>query len=372
MDSFAHLSTSMIQVYVTLFSLLGLFTSFTHIPSDSKFSGYRKSRLTLGGAFFFMAAYCVARLFMPSHHADYLNFWLLMTVSLIFVWLNYSAFLFLIDSSYSIRKTFAVDGIVPVSAMFVVGLCGQFFPAYQVMLQYLLGAVFITKCVRMFYVCEREWRKVNEEQQNYYDEDIDITWMRVLVWLTLGLSLCTILGVYIHELHILYGYFAPLVFVYMTLRMVNYLPKKIDDMRLRADSIADAKGKPAPTVKPVKSKELPTEKIAAGVERWIAEKRYCTPELTIKEVAEQIGTNQKYFSQYLNDTLEITFQSWLNTLRIEESKRILTNENISVEEVSIRVGILQSYNFSRWFKTITGTTPFKYRKEESRNRLLAS
>ena len=110
----------MILVYVTLFSLLGLFTSFTHIPSDSEFSGYRKSRLTLGGAFFFMAVYCVARLFMPSHHADYLNFWLLMTVSLIFVWLNYTAFLFLIDSSYSIRKTFLIDGIVPVSIMFVV------------------------------------------------------------------------------------------------------------------------------------------------------------------------------------------------------------------------------------------------------------
>ena len=372
MDSLAHINQSMILVYVTLFSLLGLFTSFTHVPSDSEFSGYRKSRFTLGGAFFFMAAYCVARLFMPSHHADYLNFWLLMMVSLIFVWLNYSSFLFLIDSSYSIRKTFAVDGIVPVSAMFVVGLCGQFFPDYQVILQYLLGAVFIAKCVRMFYVCEREWRKVNEEQQNYYDEDIDIKWMRVLVWLTLGLSLCTIVGVYIPSLHILYGYFAPLVFIYMTLRVVNYLPKKIDDMRLRAGSMAEVKDELVSTAKAVKSRELPAEKIAAGVARWVAEKRYCTPELTIKEVAEQIGTNQKYFSQYLNDTLEVTFQSWLNTLRIEESKRILTNENISVEEVSIRVGIPQSYNFSRWFKLITGTTPFKYRKEENRNRVSIS
>ena len=360
----------MIMVYVTMFSMLGLFTSFTHIPCDSEFSGYRKSRLTLGGAFFFMAAYCVARLFIPSHHADYLNFWLLMTVSLIFVWLNYSSFLFLIDSSYSIRKTFLIDGIVPVSAMFVVGLCGQFFPSYQLILQYLLGAVFIAKCVRMFYVCEREWRKVNEEQQNYYDEDIDIAWMRVLVWLTLGLSLCTILGVYIPGLHVLYGYFAPLVFIYMTLKVVNYLPKKIDDMRLKAGGVA--KSDSAPTAKPVKSKELPIDKIAAGVDRWVAEKRFCTAELTIKEVAEQIGTNQKYFSQYLNDTLEVTFQSWLNTLRIEESKLILANENISVEEVSIKVGIPQSYNFSRWFKVVTGTTPFKYRKEENRNRVSVS
>ena len=372
MDSFAHIHLSINLVYVTLFALLGLFTSFMHTPSDSEFSGYRKSRLTLGGAFFFMAAYCVARIFMPSHHADYLNFWLLMTVSLIFVWLNYTAFLFLIDSSYNIRKTFTIDGIVPVSTMFVVGLCGQFFPSYQLILQYLLGVVFIAKCIRMFYVCEREWRKVNEEQQNFYDEDIDIAWMRVLVWLTLGLSLCTIVGVYFPSLHILYGYFAPLVFIYMTLKVVNYLPKKIDDMRLKVGNAVEIRSESALAAKSLKSKELPTEKIAAGVERWVAAKRYCTPELTIKEVAEQIGTNQKYFSQYLNDTLELTFQSWLNTLRIEESKRILANENISVEEVSIRVGIPQSYNFSRWFKLITGTTPFKYRKEENRSRVAAS
>lgn len=372
MDSLVHIHLNINLVYVTLFSMLGLFTSFMHIPSDSEFSGYRKARLTLGGAFFFMAVYCVARFFMPTHHDDYLNFWLLMTVSLIFVWLNYTAFLFLIDSSYDLRKTFLIDGIVPVAAMFIVGVCGQFFLSYHLLLEYLLGAVFIAKCVRMFYVCEREWRKVNEEQQNYYDEDIDITWMRVLVWLTFGLSLCTVVGLYIPGLHMLYDYFAPLVFIYMTLKVVNYLPKKINDMRLKVESVSEGNGESGAAAKPFKSKEPVPEKIAAGIERWVAAKRYCAPDLTIKEVAEQIGTNQKYFSQYLNDTLEVTFQMWLNTLRIEESKRILSNENISVEEVSIKVGILQSYNFSRWFKLITGTTPFKYRKEENRNRVSAS
>lgn len=53
----------------------------------------------------------------------------------------------------------------------------------------------------------------------------------------------------------------------------------------------------------------------------------------------------------------------LNTLRIEESKNLLTSgEKISIEEVGIRVGIPQSYNFSRWFKAITEMTPYQYRK----------
>ena len=83
---------------------------------------------------------------------------------------------------------------------------------------------------------------------------------------------------------------------------------------------------------------------------------------SIKEVASQIGTNHNYLSQYLNNSLGTTFQLWLNTLRIEENKTILTSEDISIEEVGIRVGIPESYNFSRWFKVVTGTTPFRYRR----------
>lgn len=53
-------------------------------------------------------------------------------------------------------------------------------------------------------------------------------------------------------------------------------------------------------------------------------------------MATQIGTNHNYLSKYLNECLGITFQMWLNTLRIEESKQILSTENISIEEVASR------------------------------------
>lgn len=35
----------------------------------------------------------------------------------------------------------------------------------------------------------------------------------------------------------------------------------------------------------------------------------------------------------------------------------------SQEEVGKRVGVPENDKFSRWFKTLTGTTPAKYRKE---------
>ena len=105
------------------------------------------------------------------------------------------------------------------------------------------------------------------------------------------------------------------------------------------------------------------DKIRPLVESWIKDRGYCTPELNIKSVAAEIGTNQNYLSQYINNYLDTTFQVWLNTLRIEEAKQILKNgEKLSIEEVGAMVGIPQSYNFSKWFRTVTGTTPYKFRK----------
>ena len=346
--------------YVILFAVLGAFTCFMHIPKSSEFSGYRKSRMILGGAFFMMAAYCVLRSFAPQNHYDhYLHFWVLTVVSLLFSWLNYTSFLYIIDSSYTIRKNFIIDGIIPLSAMALTGVLGIFFKELHTALEFVLGAVFIIKSVRMFYVCEREWRKVNKEQQNYYDEAVDIRWMRVLVWITLLLSLCTLVAFYVDAIEIFYCYVAPLVFVYMTFKVVNYLPRKIDNMR-QSKMSKESEKESVPKVANLEDKLKPM------VDRWIAEKRYCVANLSIKEVAGQMGTNHNYLSQYLNTKLNMTFQVWLNTLRIEESKRILASENTSIEEVGIRVGIPESYNFSRWFKQVTGTTPFKYRRGEAR------
>ena len=77
----------------------------------------------------------------------------------------------------------------------------------------------------------------------------------------------------------------------------------------------------------------------------------------------EIGTNHNYLSKYLNSLIGMTFSVWLHTLRIEESKKYLVApEKISIEEVGQKVGIMEAYNFSRWFKNVTGMTPQQYRK----------
>ena len=367
MEGLPHIHLNLDYAYTVLFLVLGMFSFFTNMKlEDKKWEGYHKSRKILGSAFFLMTAYCILRSFHPQYLDNYGDFWLLTVVSLLFSWLNYTSFLYLINAEYQLRRRFLIDGSVPLLLMFIGGLLGMFWPSLQETMRVLLGLFFITKSVRMFYVCDKEWRKMNAEQEENYDEAPDIKWMRVLVWLTFILGLCTLIALYVPAVHSIYCFIAPLVFVFMVFKLINYLPVKIVGMRgALADNVAeDTSAQPKATSK---ATDLET-KIAPYVEKWVEKKLYCNPNLSIKEVATQMGTNHNYLSQYLNNTLQVTFQLWLNALRIEEAKSILLSEPLSVEEVGIRVGIPESYNFSRWFKNITGTTPLKYRKTGNQDR----
>ena len=86
------------------------------------------------------------------------------------------------------------------------------------------------------------------------------------------------------------------------------------------------------------------EQIPTVLGEWTARKLYCVPGVSIKSLSTQIGINSNYLSFYFNHVLGANFHQWLYTLRIEEAKQIILH-NPGVK-----------YNFSRWFKSITGMT----------------
>ena len=59
-------------------------------------------------------------------------------------------------------------------------------------------------------------------------------------------------------------------------------------------------------------------------------------------------------AQPLGSSIDITQSSRIEELRLIEAE-------LPDEEVGIKVGIPQNYNFSRWFKVVTDMTPFQYR-----------
>lgn len=343
--------------YIFIFSLLGIFTLFTHVPKNEEFRNYLKARKVLAGAFFMMASYCLIRIFVKSSY-NYSNLWTLLTFSMAFSWMQYSSLMLILNSAKFRLRYIFVDGVIPVILMFLLGISGYIVKDLQKEIVVLLTLIYFIKTTFMFYVCVREYRECERDIDNFYDDILDISWIRKLIWMSLFLSVGMVMAIIFPSIHTVFDIISPVIFTYMSFKFVNFAPAKIERMRKKNEKLVE----PEPEPKPKKKTDIP-EKIGLKVEEWVNRKGYCKADLNIKEVASEIGTNQNYLSVYLNTHLNVTFQTWLNTLRIEESKKILLMpEKKSLEAVGIEVGIPESYNFSRWFKNITGMTPFQYRK----------
>ena len=83
--------------------------------------------------------------------------------------------------------------------------------------------------------------------------------------------------------------------------------------------------------------------------------------LSLDAVAWHVHLNPAYFSSLFKQSTGSSFKEYLNMVRVEESKRLLTNTNYSVIDIAIATGFEDQSYFSKVFKKYTGLTPKQYR-----------
>ena len=69
----------------------------------------------------------------------------------------------------------------------------------------------------------------------------------------------------------------------------------------------------------------------------------------------------------MNNSLKINFNTWINNLRIDEVKRLLTTEESTLEKIALQCGFTDRSQLIRIFKRVEGCTPKVYKtkmKEE--------
>ncbi len=101
-------------------------------------------------------------------------------------------------------------------------------------------------------------------------------------------------------------------------------------------------------------------KIFAKMER---DKLYLDKDLTLREFASQLGTNQARVSDLLNNELGTTFNDFVNKYRVLEVQHVLksrTASHLTLQAISENAGFKSKTTFYRAFKKITLQTPNKY------------
>ncbi len=86
--------------------------------------------------------------------------------------------------------------------------------------------------------------------------------------------------------------------------------------------------------------------------------------LKLGNIAKLFGYNSSYLGKLFTKTMNKSFNSYLDEVRIENSKRLLTEGEYKVYEISQMVGYTNVDYFHKKFKKYVGMSPAEYRKEK--------
>ena len=87
------------------------------------------------------------------------------------------------------------------------------------------------------------------------------------------------------------------------------------------------------------------------------------PNLTLKMLARELGTNVTSLSQYFNQQLGIRFSDYVTICRLKEAEVLLKNTDRKVIEISELVGFQTSSTFYQAFNVRNHMPPSQWRKK---------
>lgn len=83
--------------------------------------------------------------------------------------------------------------------------------------------------------------------------------------------------------------------------------------------------------------------------------------LTCRDVAVYCSFNDKYLGRLFKKELGITLLEYIHAVKLDEAKRLLSDSEASLSEVSEMLGFASEQYFSSFFKKKSGTTPRQFR-----------
>ncbi len=86
--------------------------------------------------------------------------------------------------------------------------------------------------------------------------------------------------------------------------------------------------------------------------------------IDMAEVSNYVSMNYSMFSALFKEYTGRNFSSYLKTLRIEKSKKLLCSTDIGITEISQKVGFEDARYFTKVFKEETGLPPSVFREEQ--------
>jgi YesN/AraC family two-component response regulator len=89
-------------------------------------------------------------------------------------------------------------------------------------------------------------------------------------------------------------------------------------------------------------------------------------DISLDQVAKSAGVSKYHFSRLFKEATGVNYQSYLNRLRIDHARKLLSDETLSITAVGQSAGYPDLTHFERIFKKLVGITPSRFRDYQSR------
>lgn len=227
-------------------------------------------------------------------------------------------------------------------------------------------------CVRAFINFRKTYARSKEIYDNYFSEDKRqfISWIKRSFLLLYGSALVAILtintGIFANWALIIY---IISVMMYVTISFINYAQDYATMTTADTEDVVEyvketkkvkieiASKTPAAPAKKILPNHF-EEKLGPIIKDWVEGKHYLTEQFTIDDLANKLGTNKFYLSTFIRENYDMNFSTWVASLRIEEAKRLMQeNQDMRLEAIAYAVGFSSLSYFSKVFSRLEGTSP---------------
>ena len=90
--------------------------------------------------------------------------------------------------------------------------------------------------------------------------------------------------------------------------------------------------------------------------------------ITLEDVAAVLGYNPTYVSRCINRIQNMNFNKLLNSIRVEEAKKLLLQTNLRMVDIALECGFTGERSFYRAFSESAGCTPASFKSSRKTNK----
>lgn len=203
-----------------------------------------------------------------------------------------------------------------------------------------------------------------------YQENINLHWLRgvtllFFIILCLWVVDCIYPSASIDTIYILSSLVGWMVVCYFINRQELVIKEVVDSLP------TETAGETAPAAADGETEESDNDRIQALSEQleklFAVDKVYLEPRLRLVDLAQKLGTNRTYLSNFFNKERQTTFYEFVNGYRISHSENLLTTTDYTLDVVAELSGFNSLSTFRRAFSVKNNCSPQEYRSVNTSN-----